>query len=397
MNNKSKTATIMVVDDTPANLKLLQEMLHGKGYRVMQFPRGAMALKAAAKNPPDLILLDILMPQMDGFEVCRQLKADKKLKDIPVLFISALDSTDDKVKAFSVGGLDYVTKPFQEEEVLARIKTHLELQRQRQEIKQLLNETLMESVKALNELLALSSPQTYRKNLKIAQYIRKFCMDQNLKNAWMFNMAANLSNLGYIATSSSCEEDLEETILHQLQSDPKNRLNKQTFKDTADIVRCIPRLDQVAAMIENIGVFPKRADDWHSWPLDILGGELLTIAAEFESRIEKGFSVNDALLQMSKSDFFPLPLLHDFAKSVSAIDSSPEDAQLERIAIQIHLKDLRPGQVLMENLLTESGELMLSKGTELTDNLHMLIKRRAQNTQIAFPVYVMPKEAPINE
>ncbi len=130
MNNEDPTAVIMVVDDTPANLKLLDEMLQGRGYRVVQFPRGAMALRAAAKHPPDLILLDIMMPEMDGFEVCRQLKAAENLKDIPVLFISALDGTDDKLKAFSAGGLDYVTKPFQEQEVLARVKTHLSLRRQ---------------------------------------------------------------------------------------------------------------------------------------------------------------------------------------------------------------------------------------------------------------------------
>jgi signal transduction histidine kinase len=130
MNSENPTATIMVVDDTPPNLKLLEEMLQGRGYRVMQFPRGAMALKAAVRNPPDLILLDIMMPEMDGFEVCRRLKADESLKDIPVLFISALDGTDEKIRAFSAGGLDYVTKPFQQAEVLARVKTHLDLRRQ---------------------------------------------------------------------------------------------------------------------------------------------------------------------------------------------------------------------------------------------------------------------------
>ena len=129
MAETMESATIMVVDDTPANLKLLEEMLQSRGYRVVQFPRGAMALKAAAKNPPDLIMLDIMMPEMDGFEVCRRLKANESLKEIPVLFISALDDTDSKLQAFSEGGVDYVTKPFQEAEVLARVKTHLELWR----------------------------------------------------------------------------------------------------------------------------------------------------------------------------------------------------------------------------------------------------------------------------
>jgi len=127
---------IMIVDDTPENLKLLDGMLRERGYQVRAFPRGELALNAARQNPPDLILLDIMMPGMDGYEVCERLKADGALKDIPVIFISALGETMDKVKAFGVGGVDYITKPFQFEEVEARVRTHLELQRQKRELQQ---------------------------------------------------------------------------------------------------------------------------------------------------------------------------------------------------------------------------------------------------------------------
>jgi len=130
-----KQTTIMVVDDAPANLKLLEEMLRKHAYRVLTFPGGELALKAAAKSPPDLILLDINMPQMNGFEVCKRLKADESLKEIPVIFISALTETMDKLKAFAAGGVDYVTKPFQFEEVQARVETHMELRRQKRELK----------------------------------------------------------------------------------------------------------------------------------------------------------------------------------------------------------------------------------------------------------------------
>ena len=120
---------IMVVDDTPANLNLLDDMLQANGYRVQVFPKGSQAFRAieSAEKRPDLILLDIMMPEMDGFEVCRQLKTDARFKDIPVLFISALNETMDKVNAFSLGGVDYVTKPFQEQEVLARVAAHLKI------------------------------------------------------------------------------------------------------------------------------------------------------------------------------------------------------------------------------------------------------------------------------
>ena len=134
MDREQEKATIMVVDDTPANLRLLQELLRAKGYRVLAFPEGQLALHAAAKSPPDLILLDINMPGMDGFTVCARLKANEELKKIPVLFISALTETAEKVRAFSVGGVDYVTKPFQIEEVHARVETHLRLRRMQSEL-----------------------------------------------------------------------------------------------------------------------------------------------------------------------------------------------------------------------------------------------------------------------
>lgn len=131
--HETKT-TIMIVDDLPDNLDLLQNSLQGQGYNIVAFPRGAMALKAALKNPPDLILLDINMPEMDGFEVCRRLKMENTLKDIPVLFISALEASQDKIRAFSEGGVDYVTKPFHIEEVNARIRTHLSIVRMQKDL-----------------------------------------------------------------------------------------------------------------------------------------------------------------------------------------------------------------------------------------------------------------------
>jgi signal transduction histidine kinase len=135
MIEATERTNVMVVDDTPANLKLLQKMLQSKGYRVLAFPDGEKALNAAAHSPPDLIFLDIKMPGMNGFEVCERLKADEVLKDIPVIFISALAETSDKVKAFAAGGVDYVTKPFQFEEVNARMETHLRLRRQQIELR----------------------------------------------------------------------------------------------------------------------------------------------------------------------------------------------------------------------------------------------------------------------
>src|SRR4051812_38693505 len=127
-------ATILVVDDTPANLNVLSAILTQQGYKVRPANSGEVALVVAQHVLPDLILLDIQMPKMNGFEVCLRLKQQEQTRDIPVIFISALDEVLDKVEAFESGGADYITKPFQILEVMARIKHQLNLRRQHQQL-----------------------------------------------------------------------------------------------------------------------------------------------------------------------------------------------------------------------------------------------------------------------
>lgn len=161
-NNKPNTPSlgnILVVDDTPAQLHLLIKILSEQGYKVRPVPSGQLALNAIESTLPDLILLDILMPQMDGYEVCSKLKASSRTQDVPIIFISALDEVFDKVKAFEVGGVDYITKPFQVEEVLARVETHLAVQH------------LQKSLQAQNEELANKNEELAKtlQQLKVTQ------------------------------------------------------------------------------------------------------------------------------------------------------------------------------------------------------------------------------------
>jgi len=120
---------VLVVDDTPQNLDLLSEILSADGFNVRPAKSGGLALLSARTIVPDLILLDIMMPEMDGYEVCRRLKKDEQLRDVPVIFISALEDSVDRVQAFEVGGVDFVSKPFHADEVLARVRAHLALRR----------------------------------------------------------------------------------------------------------------------------------------------------------------------------------------------------------------------------------------------------------------------------
>ena len=119
---------ILVVDDTPANLRVLMQLLSEQKYKVRVAPNGKLALDSINAEPPDLILLDILMPEIDGYQLCEQLKSDEKTREIPIIFISALSEVFDKVKGFQMGGVDYITKPFEPMEVLARVENQLKLQ-----------------------------------------------------------------------------------------------------------------------------------------------------------------------------------------------------------------------------------------------------------------------------
>jgi diguanylate cyclase (GGDEF)-like protein len=150
----TEAQSIVIVDDTPNNLRLLTGILKEQGYKVRPAPSGTRALATIHKEPPALILLDIMMPDMDGYDVCRQLKTDRGTQDIPIIFLSALNEVFDKVKAFKASGIDFITKPFQVEEVLARVKTHL-------------------TIRAQQEALAQKNEELQKKNALITEQAKK--------------------------------------------------------------------------------------------------------------------------------------------------------------------------------------------------------------------------------
>ena len=154
----SQPQTILIIDDKQDNLRLLVNILKNQAYRVRPIRNAYQGLMVAQQEAPDLILLDIKMPEIDGYEVCRRLKADERTRDIPVVFLSALEEVADKLQAFQVGAVDYVSKPFQEVELLARIETHLTV-RQLQQALETANETLEEKVQLRTTELAEANQQ----------------------------------------------------------------------------------------------------------------------------------------------------------------------------------------------------------------------------------------------
>lgn len=150
----TRPAEILVVEDTPASLELLVQLLGGAGYTVRPAQEGRMALRSAQASPPELILLDVRMPGLDGYEICRRLKDDPRTRDVPVIFLSALRESDDKLHGFAQGAVDYIAKPYQPEEVLARVRTHVELRRLQTRLEERVSERTAQLVEAQASLQA---------------------------------------------------------------------------------------------------------------------------------------------------------------------------------------------------------------------------------------------------
>ena len=239
---------ILVVDDTPANLQLLSGMLKEVGYRVRVVPSGALALASAEKRVPDLVLLDINMPNMDGYEVCRRMKENPELCRVPVLFISALSEPLDKVKAFSSGGVDYVTKPFQVEEVAARVRTHLENRR----LQRALEERASELEKKNEEL-------------RVSEKLR-----ENLVHMIVHDMRTPLS--GLLASLQFLEED----VLAQLRKENREDLEHAAYagRKLAQMIDDMLDISRLEAGKLDVNPTRVRVAELFDRALDSLGGLL---------------------------------------------------------------------------------------------------------------------------
>lgn len=292
INDLSNKANILIVDDTLFNLHVLSGILKEQGYKVRPVTSGKLALKSAQSNPPDLILLDILMPEMDGYEVCQRLKADPNLKEIPVLFISALTEALDKVKAFNMGGVDFITKPFQVEEVCARVQTHLELRKSRLEIQTLLSKTFVSSIRTITDILSLANPIVFDRSNRLKRYVREIMKHLKFDHmtAWQLELAAMLSQIGCIAIPEKVLQKKQQGITLTEEEEMKFR-NYPVV--AAELIADIPRLETVAEIIRSLQELP----DENESPTDIsnvvmLGSSLLRMLIDYDYLIMSGVSAN---------------------------------------------------------------------------------------------------------
>ena len=334
---------VMIVDDNPANLKLLEDMLRQDGYEIRSFPRGRLALAAADQEPPDLVLLDINMPEMNGYEVCQQLKSHEMLSGVPVIFLSALNSTEDKVKGFQSGGVDYISKPFQFQEVQARVETHLKLRRAQLAEHALLERTLGGAVGTLWELIQLVSPALALRSRSIRDIVLRITkrMGKN-EDSWQYELAATLCLVGCIALP---EEVFERGYSGQALSPDEDRMFRAHPESAARLLSNIPRLDAVADIIRG-----------QQKP----GASVLHLALELDRRIYRGATSGSALSE--------LRLLRRFDGRMLDALGGYSPAQVEFQVRRLPIRRLRAGMVIEDDVFTADGNLLILKaGTVLND------------------------------
>lgn len=340
---------IMVVDDNVANLKLLGDMLRQQRYEVRSFPRGRLALAAADQNPPELILLDIDMPEMNGYEVCELLKSNPRLAEIPVIFISALDALADKVKGFQAGGADYVSKPFQFEEVEARVDVQLRLRRAQQAEHELLEGTLAGAVWTLLELVQLTSPMLILRTYSIRDIVSSISRHMSVKNGWQYELASMLCLVGCIALP---EELFEKAYGRQDLPPEEERTFQQHPEVAAKLIAHIPRLEIVAEIIRG----------QHDAPIDTSpstetqqGVQMLQLALELDRRIYRNIECRAAVAQCAASGRFNermLQALENYSPSKSEFDVR-----------QVLIREVRSGMVLDEDMYhTQTKTLVFKEG-----------------------------------
>jgi CheY-like chemotaxis protein len=366
-------SNILVVDDMEENVDILVEILSQVGYDVSVALDGESALEVVEEQIPNLILLDIMMPGMNGYQVCEELQKNPKWNKIPVVFISAMNETQDKIQAFQSGGVDYVNKPFQPEEILARVYTHLDLAHTRKDLEKTLSQTLTGTMRMLMDVFTMVQPHLFSWAQKMHYGMKKQSRVLLLKESWIYEMAGMLLPLGMLAMSSQL---LERLAQGDVLTDPEK---KQLERDTslgAKMLSAIPKLEEVAEILRFSTLHPrellsKSADEELS---DLQkAGVVLRILRENPQSATAVLEEPSYLPNMLKRHYgieWKIPQDEEAEKQQNE-SANEEEFRYEKYA----LSHMQPGYILQEDVVATDGRKLAGKGFEMTRAALILLEQ----------------------
>lgn len=367
-------ATVLIVDDSPEMIDILRDILPAKMKKQVAL-NGTNALKLLhlSDDLPDLILLDIVMPGIDGFQVCRMIKSVNKFRKIPIIFISSLDESFDKVKAFEVGAVDYVTKPFNREEVLARITTHLDLHKSKNMIEELYSETIQGTIGAMNNMLALTNPEVSNFSNSMKLYSERIMRKLKVYDIWDLKLACVLSGLGMLSENMKKEEMSCVYNKESINEDVALTIKKayESLALSNDIIKQIPRFEAVTKIIESamqpLGLYYRNIPLEKMRP-EVLKGQVLRILTSYLYQFENEKNYVRILREMRESDkeYYYSEILTALAE----VQSDLINSEITTVSID----EVEPQMILMENMHCPQGRLILKSGYELSEQTILLIK-----------------------
>ena len=368
---------ILIVDDEPNNLKLFQQIFGGT-YDLKFARDGTNALIATDKHKPDLILLDIMMPKMDGYEVCRRLKANKKTAGIPVIFVTALGAVDDETKGFQLGCVDYITKPISPSIALARVKTHIELKNSKEKVEKLLSKTLTGALKMMSDLISMVNPVVLSQSSRLKRCAGEIGKKHGLEGLWRLEIAATLSQIGTIAIPPG-------TLLKARNGEILDA-DEQKLMDSypaigKDLLKNIPRLETVAEIIGR-QKDPLPDTVLEAWDFITISCQILKMVCDYDNLIISGKSKSKAfsiLMQNKKA----------YSEKLLKILIDIENSSQEGAKKSVNLSGLREGMVLLEDVIRDTDVILLKKFTEISENNLFLLQKNAKIQKIHEPIEVM--------
>ena len=348
--------TVLVVDDTPENIDILTGILSPE-YKVKAAVNGERALKSAALDvKPDLILLDIMMPEMDGYEVCRRLKANKRTKDIPVIFVTAKGQTDDETLGFEVGAIDYITKPVRPAIVEARVRNIIALHQTQKRLQETLNKTLTGSIELMMDVLSMINPTAFGRSRNLRRHVISTAKRLGHQKTWTFEVAAMLSQIGCITLPT---ELLEKIYNGEAVSDEEQTLFDNHPLVGKRLLEKIPNFQEAAAMIALQNSELEELDEESGSASQVqLGASLLQVALHLDDMDRKRNPVASV-----STDQKPSTTATKTAVATKAVERGDELTDEEQT---VALSDLHTGLVLNCDVTTRKGMMLMKQGTEVT-------------------------------
>lgn len=383
---------ILLVDDTPSNLAVLRGALEPEGYRLAFASNGEETLEIVPELNPDLILLDVMMPGMDGFETCRRLKTTELGKNIPVIFITAKRETQDVVEGFQAGGVDYIRKPIQQEEVCARVRNHLELLYLRRSLKEqydktreVLEQTLNGSVSILMELLSSMDNQLFSRGSAVREMIPDIASVLNYPESWQLELAAMLAPIGYISIPPHIMYKKNRKVPLTVREE---EMFRSVPKTSAKLMENIPHLKDVSQIV----LYHKKGYDGSGFPPGTLegksiplGSRILHLAFDLVELANAGVPVVKALEKMKerKGRYDP-----DLWSRLYEHYKLQEEGSEEARSRAVTLEELKVGHIVAKRIESVDGKLLLSPGQIVTQAKLLLLKNYHAITGVKEPIHI---------